>query len=154
MYQKLKDLETIKYSNKPKSSHKKIPNPNERFKTENFTTVYPNSKLQTEPEFMSPSRKKKHISDFEELTDRVEPSHKKKLNEIKKKPLPNHTLSAYSNPQKKRNSKEKNVVGKKNFSTFTDTKKIGLTSGFKVNQRSNKKVNKSIFSVPDSDHEK
>lgn len=73
---------------------------------------------------------------------------KRKMFDARKKGLPGHTVMAYSSCQKKGNSREKNS-GKKH-TQFSDTKKIGATSGFKFNQqRSNKKVNRSVFSLPD-----
>ena len=87
-----------------------------------------------------------------ELTDRQNKdiSHKKKMFEIKKNKLQNYTVLAYSNPQKKLTSRDKNLQ-KKTLGTLNDTKKTGNTSGFKPYNRSNKKVNKSVFSLPNSE---
>ena len=70
--------------------------------------------------------------------------------ELRKKYGQSHTILAYSNfPQKKRNSKERQTM-KKPLVSYSDSKKIGSTSVLKQNyEKSNKKVNRSVFSLPD-----
>ena len=121
----------------------------ERVKTDHFLSVYENQRTVTDHEFASPSRKKNN-NQMIDMNDHQETSKKKRMMiDIRKKQLQNYTAMAYSNPQKKRNSKKKNSY-KKIITNLSDTKKIGLTSGFKPTCRSNKKVHKSVFSLPDS----
>lgn len=81
-----------------------------------------------------------------ELTDRNDDSKKKKLTEIKRKQHQNYTVMTYIGHRKKRQSKDKNQL-KKTLLAFSDQKKMHLLSGLKQREQSEKKINKSIFSV-------
>lgn len=78
----------------------------------------------------------------------------KLLFDIKRKQQQNFTMMAYMSSHKKKVSKERQKTpGKKRLAGVAEGK-INFTSGFKIEEKSYKKANKSLFSLSSADFEK